>query len=88
LPFWGYFFNEPTKSSLIGEKLPNLVSLFEILSLAHNNCSYLMLYKSLASYASSPVFFLLTYHFDANKGKSYKHFPVVNLQLQQNKQPR
>jgi len=27
LPFWGYFFNEPTKSSLIGEKLPNLVTL-------------------------------------------------------------
>ncbi len=27
LPFWGYFFNEPTKSSLIGEKSPNLVTL-------------------------------------------------------------
>ncbi len=27
LPFLGYFFNEPTKSSLIGEKLPNLVTL-------------------------------------------------------------
>jgi hypothetical protein len=26
-PFLGYFFNEPTKSSLIGEKLPNLVTL-------------------------------------------------------------
>jgi hypothetical protein len=30
LPFWGYFFNEPTKSSLIGEKLPNLVTLFAL----------------------------------------------------------
>jgi hypothetical protein len=27
LPFLGYFFNEPTKSSLIGEKSPNLVTL-------------------------------------------------------------
>jgi hypothetical protein len=25
--FWGYFLNEPTKSSLIGEKSPNLVTL-------------------------------------------------------------
>ncbi len=25
---FGYFINEPTKSSLIGEKLPNLVTLF------------------------------------------------------------
>jgi hypothetical protein len=30
-PFWGYFFNEPPKSSLIGEKLPNLVTLLNIL---------------------------------------------------------
>jgi hypothetical protein len=30
LPFWGYFFNEPTKSSLIGEKSPNLVTLATI----------------------------------------------------------
>jgi hypothetical protein len=29
LPFMRYFFNEPTKSSLIGEKLPNLVTLPE-----------------------------------------------------------
>jgi hypothetical protein len=27
LPFLGYFFNKLTKSSLIGEKLPNLVTL-------------------------------------------------------------
>jgi hypothetical protein len=27
LPFLGYFFNEPTKSSLIGEKSPNLITL-------------------------------------------------------------
>jgi hypothetical protein len=27
LPFWGYFFNDPTKSSLIGEKSPKLVTL-------------------------------------------------------------
>jgi hypothetical protein len=27
LPFLGSFFNEPIKSSLIGEKLPNLVTL-------------------------------------------------------------
>jgi hypothetical protein len=27
LPYLGYFFNEPTKSSLIGEKSPNLVTL-------------------------------------------------------------
>jgi len=27
LPFLGYFFNKPTKSSLIGEKSPNLVTL-------------------------------------------------------------
>jgi hypothetical protein len=27
LPFWGYLFNELSKSSLIGEKLPNLVTL-------------------------------------------------------------
>jgi len=27
LPFFGYFINEPTKSSLIGEKSPNLVTL-------------------------------------------------------------
>jgi hypothetical protein len=27
LPFLGYFFNEPAKSSLIGEKSPNLVTL-------------------------------------------------------------
>jgi hypothetical protein len=27
LPFFGYFFNEPQKSSLIGEKSPNLVAL-------------------------------------------------------------
>jgi hypothetical protein len=27
LPFLGYFFNDPTKSSLIGEKSPNLVTL-------------------------------------------------------------
>jgi hypothetical protein len=27
VPFLDYFFNEPTKSSLIGEKLPNLVTL-------------------------------------------------------------
>jgi hypothetical protein len=27
LSFLGYFFNEPTKSSLIGEKSPNLVTL-------------------------------------------------------------
>jgi hypothetical protein len=30
LPFLGYFFNEPTKSSLIGEKSPNLVTLVSI----------------------------------------------------------
>jgi hypothetical protein len=28
LPFLGYSFNEPTKSSLIGEKSPNLVTLY------------------------------------------------------------
>jgi hypothetical protein len=27
LPFLGYFFNEPTKSSLIGKKSPDLVTL-------------------------------------------------------------
>jgi hypothetical protein len=27
LPFLGYFFNDPTKSSSIGEKSPNLVTL-------------------------------------------------------------
>jgi hypothetical protein len=27
LPFYGNFINEPTKSSLIGEKLTNLVTL-------------------------------------------------------------
>ncbi len=30
LLFLGYFFNEPTKSSLIGEKSPNLVTLIMI----------------------------------------------------------
>jgi hypothetical protein len=30
LPFLGYFFNEPTKSSLSGEKSPNLVTLNKI----------------------------------------------------------
>ncbi len=30
LPFLGYFFNEPTKSGLIGEKSPNLVTLIGI----------------------------------------------------------
>jgi hypothetical protein len=30
LPILGYFFYEPTKRSLIGEKLPNLVTLLAI----------------------------------------------------------
>jgi hypothetical protein len=28
----GYFFNEPTKSSIIGEKLPNLVNLLNVMA--------------------------------------------------------
>jgi hypothetical protein len=44
LPFLGYFFNEPTKSSLIGEKPPNLVTLmasFENWGRIHNTLASL-----------------------------------------------
>ncbi len=50
LPFLGNFFNEPTKSSLIGDKSPNLVTLVSNIYASYTN-KYIMIKIILSSVA-------------------------------------